>query len=174
MASVATRALLGIYALGTRMRRMGRILRIPIWNLVPCAMERSLKHVYAIALERELLSRGHSVSREFGVMIIYKGDELTFQRLDMVVDEKLVIEIKSTFRLDPSASTGVLEYDHQGTTILRSDIEALIRRISPVRLIRVHTAESFRCLADVVIALVARSRDPLRLLDVPAASSRQG
>src|SRR5688500_17024838 len=45
-----------------------------------------LEHVYVLALERELLARGHRVARELGVTIIYKGDALAVQRLDMVVD----------------------------------------------------------------------------------------
>jgi GxxExxY protein len=55
-----------------------------------------LEYVYSLALERELLARGHRVSREFGVQIFYKGQPLTSQRLDFVVDEKLVVEIKAS------------------------------------------------------------------------------
>ena len=42
------------------------------------------------ALERELLNRGHKVSRELSVRVTYKGEELGSQRLDMVVDDVLV------------------------------------------------------------------------------------
>ena len=55
-----------------------------------------LEHVYSLALERELSARNHRVGREVGVMVHYKGQELTFQRLDMVVDEVLVLEVKAT------------------------------------------------------------------------------
>ena len=55
-----------------------------------------LEHVYSLALERELVERGHTVQREVVVTISYKGQPLTKQRLDMVVDECVVVENKST------------------------------------------------------------------------------
>jgi len=55
-----------------------------------------LEHVYAMALERELLARGHRVGREVSVNIVYQGTILTSQRLNFVVYEKLVVEAKST------------------------------------------------------------------------------
>jgi GxxExxY protein len=55
-----------------------------------------LEALYSLALERELRGAGHRVSREHAVRVYYKGEELGFQRLDLVVDETLVVEIKST------------------------------------------------------------------------------
>ena len=55
-----------------------------------------LEHVYSLALERELIARGHRVGREVGVIVYYKGVELTYQRIDMLVDDVLVVENKST------------------------------------------------------------------------------
>jgi GxxExxY protein len=69
-----------------------------------------LEHVYVLALERELRARGHRVGREVGVTIMYKGDELAMQRLDMVVDEVLVVETKSTYELHPVASRQLFNY----------------------------------------------------------------
>lgn len=69
-----------------------------------------LEHIYCMAMERELLSRGHQVGRELGVRISYKGHELGIQRLDMVVDQKLVVEIKSTHSLHRSAARQVYNY----------------------------------------------------------------
>ena len=63
-----------------------------------------LEHLYVKALERELMARGHSVAREVGVRVMYKGEEIGFQRLDLVVDEKLVVETKATQDLHKSAS----------------------------------------------------------------------
>jgi GxxExxY protein len=54
-----------------------------------------LEHVYAAALERELRSRGHHVAREVSVPVFYKGEKIAFQRLDILVDGKLVIEVKA-------------------------------------------------------------------------------
>lgn len=55
-----------------------------------------LEHVYGLALERELMARGRNVSREVSIPVQYKGDLLTSQRVDLIVDEKVVVEIKST------------------------------------------------------------------------------
>lgn len=55
-----------------------------------------LEHIFKAALERELRARRHRVSREVGVTVFYKGEELADQRLDMLVDGRLVVEVKST------------------------------------------------------------------------------
>ncbi len=69
-----------------------------------------LESIYKRALERELIARGHSVAREVGVRIIYKGDDLGLQRLDMVVDQRVVVEIKSTFDLHECFRRQVYNY----------------------------------------------------------------
>ena len=69
-----------------------------------------LEHVYVLALERELAVRGHRVGREVGVMIGYKGVDLAIQRLDMVVDDILVVEAKSTEVLRPGAKRQLVSY----------------------------------------------------------------
>lgn len=69
-----------------------------------------LEHVYAAALEKELLDLGLRVSREFWVRIHYDGVELCQQRLDFVVSEKVVIELKSTVVLHKGAPRQVLNY----------------------------------------------------------------
>ena len=69
-----------------------------------------LEHVYAGALEMELRNRGHSVSRELGVVVWYCGVEIAHQRLDMVVDHKLIIEIKATEKLHKDSMRQVFNY----------------------------------------------------------------
>lgn len=69
-----------------------------------------LEHLYVIALERELLARGHRVAREVSVPVFYKGHELGRQRLDMIVDEKLVVETKSTYVLPREAKAQLYNY----------------------------------------------------------------
>ena len=69
-----------------------------------------LEHLYMTALERELRARGHRVARELTVRVMYKGEELGLQRLDMVVDDLIVIEGKATFVLDKSAPRQVYSY----------------------------------------------------------------
>jgi GxxExxY protein len=69
-----------------------------------------LEQLYVKALERELRWRGRRVARELGVRIMYKGEELGFQRLDMVVDDVVVVEAKSTSTLDKVAPRQLYNY----------------------------------------------------------------
>jgi GxxExxY protein len=69
-----------------------------------------LEHLYVTALERELVDRGHRVSRELSARVMYKGAELGFQRLDLVVDDLVVVEAKSTVKLDEIAPRQLFNY----------------------------------------------------------------
>ncbi|MGH7721076.1 MAG: GxxExxY protein [Gemmatimonadaceae bacterium] len=69
-----------------------------------------LEHVYVMALERELVARDHRVAREVGVRVIYKGVELATQRLDMIVDDAVVVEAKSAYELHRAAPRQVYNY----------------------------------------------------------------
>jgi GxxExxY protein len=69
-----------------------------------------LEQVYMAALERELRARDHAVAREVWVPVHYKGEEISRQRIDMVVGERLVIEAKSTQDLHKSAPRQVYNY----------------------------------------------------------------
>lgn len=69
-----------------------------------------LEHIYVMALERELIARGHRVAREVNVSVSYKDNILGVQRMDMVVDEKLVVETKSTLELHKAAPRQVFNY----------------------------------------------------------------
>lgn len=69
-----------------------------------------LEHLYVVAMERELIARGHRVLREYGVEIFYKGAPLGRQRLDLVVDEVVVVETKSTYDLHPAARRQLCSY----------------------------------------------------------------
>ena len=69
-----------------------------------------LEHVYNLALERELLARGHRVGREVSVNIYYKGVILPSQRLDFIVDEKLSVESKATQLLPAWAEPQLYNY----------------------------------------------------------------
>jgi GxxExxY protein len=68
------------------------------------------ERIYTRALERELMSTGHRVDRELPVMIYYRGEPLARQRLDMVVDERVAVEIKATERLHPDSSRQLFSY----------------------------------------------------------------
>lgn len=69
-----------------------------------------LEHVYASALEWELGERGHRVGREVAVTIGYKGREISRQRLDMIVDEILVVELKAGEMLPPTSLRQLFNY----------------------------------------------------------------
>jgi GxxExxY protein len=75
-----------------------------------------LEHLYVMALERELAARGHRVAREVSVPVSYKGEELGRQRLDMIVDEMLVVETKAGYDLHKAAARQV--YNHLRATKL--------------------------------------------------------
>jgi GxxExxY protein len=69
-----------------------------------------LEHIYVMALERELRARGHQVAREVAVRVRYKGEELSNQRIDMIVDGRVIVETKSTMDLHRSARRQVRNY----------------------------------------------------------------
>ena len=69
-----------------------------------------LEHIYVMALERELRRRGHHVDREVSVRVMYKGEELSNQRLDMVVDGRIIIEVKSMMDLAKTARRQLYNY----------------------------------------------------------------
>ena len=55
--------------------------------------------VYSKALEHVLRERGHKVARELQVEIWFKDHRLGYKRLDMVVDDRVVVELKAKERL---------------------------------------------------------------------------
>jgi len=68
------------------------------------------EHIYVLAMERDLAAKGHRVEREVAAMVYHRGEPLVAQTLDMVVDQKLVLEIKATERLHPSAESQLFGY----------------------------------------------------------------
>ena len=69
-----------------------------------------LERIYADALEFELLARSRKVRREVAIPIWYKGRQLSPQRVDMIVDDKVLLEIKSTHVLPPTSERQLLNY----------------------------------------------------------------
>lgn len=69
-----------------------------------------LEFVYSLALERELLKRGRTVGRQVEVPVIYHGELLTTQRIDMIVDDKVVVELKAGGILPVTARLQTLNY----------------------------------------------------------------
>lgn len=69
-----------------------------------------LEQVYANALERELIARNCRVLRELRFQVDYKGENVGTCRADMVVDELILVETKSTFALHDSSERQLLNY----------------------------------------------------------------
>jgi GxxExxY protein len=69
-----------------------------------------MEHVYSLALEYELTERGCQVTREASVAVHYKGRHLTTQRMDLVVNGRVILEIKSTEILPPLSRRQVRNY----------------------------------------------------------------
>src|SRR2546428_320458 len=58
-----------------------------------------LESIYARALEIALRRRGIHVEREYPVKVFFDGVEVGQHRIDMLVEHRIVVEIKSTERL---------------------------------------------------------------------------
>ena len=69
-----------------------------------------LENVYVGALILELRRRGHSVAREVLVPVFYDGVVVARYRMDLIVDDCVVVEVKSTEVLNPNDQRQVLNY----------------------------------------------------------------
>jgi GxxExxY protein len=70
-----------------------------------------LEKVYEICLTHELRKAGHSVARQIDISIQYDG--ITFDeglRLDILVDNKVVVEIKAVDQVNPVWQAQVLSH----------------------------------------------------------------
>lgn len=73
------------------------------------------ERIYSLAMERALVAKGHRVAREVDVMVYFRGEPLLRQTIDMIVDEKVVVENKSTERLHPNAYPQLYSYVYSTT-----------------------------------------------------------
>ena len=69
-----------------------------------------LESIYEEALAVELNLRGIVCQRQVEVEVLYKGFVIKGQRLDMLVAEEVIVEIKSLTRLPEVALSQVLSY----------------------------------------------------------------
>jgi GxxExxY protein len=69
-----------------------------------------LENVYCNALAVELRRRGHRVSREVLTPVYYRGVQVARYRIDFVVDDAVIIEVKSTELLNPNDTRQLLNY----------------------------------------------------------------
>ena len=70
-----------------------------------------LESAYESCLAHELISRGHRVERQRNVPVVYRGMRLDCgYRMDLVVDELLIVEIKAVDQLVALHSAQLLSY----------------------------------------------------------------
>ena len=70
-----------------------------------------LEHTYEVCLEKELQKRGLQVERQVPVPIRYLDVELDCSyRIDMLVEEEVVVEVKTVQQLAPVHVSQVLSY----------------------------------------------------------------
>jgi GxxExxY protein len=69
-----------------------------------------LEKAYAEALAFELEMRGHIVHREVPTQVIYKTRVVALYKMDLVVDDRVVLEVKSTQRLNREDPRQLLNY----------------------------------------------------------------
>lgn len=70
-----------------------------------------LESVYTACLAQQMALRGHSVRLEVPVPVVYEGLKLEAGfRMDMLVDECLVVEVKAVEAIHPIHEAQVLSY----------------------------------------------------------------
>lgn len=70
-----------------------------------------LESAYEAALEHELRCRGVPVKRQVPVFLKYKGEEIgEAYRIDMLVDDRLILELKATDSNHPLYAAQCLTY----------------------------------------------------------------
>src|SRR5581483_8503597 len=69
-----------------------------------------LESIYCVALCEELRRRGHHAQREVWIDVFYKGSPIARQRIDLIVDDRLVVEVKAGELLPRFARRQLLNY----------------------------------------------------------------
>ena len=69
-----------------------------------------LEAVYQAALEKELAIRGIPFQHQVELPVCYKGDVVGVYKADLIVDNKIIIEIKGISRLNASHDAQALHY----------------------------------------------------------------
>jgi len=70
-----------------------------------------LESAYEDCLKHELELRGHSVRKQVPLPVVYKGLELECgYRMDLVVEETVIIEVKSVDQIHPVHEAQLLTY----------------------------------------------------------------
>ena len=71
-----------------------------------------LESIYEEALSYEMELRGMTFDRQVEIIVDYKGKAIKGQRLDILVENEVVVELKSVTKLPEVATSQVLSYLH--------------------------------------------------------------
>lgn len=86
-------------------------VRGAIYNIYNAFGPGLLESVYSKSLQQELLREGLKVRREVGIPVFYLGERMDAGfRLDLLVEEKVIIEVKSVETLAEVHHKQVLTY----------------------------------------------------------------
>jgi GxxExxY protein len=102
-----------------------------------------IEPIYAAALAIELKKLGLLVEREHPVVVMYKGVEVGHHRLDFLVERRIVIEIKSTEKINDIAKRQLRNY----LSVLDFELGLLLHfgpRAESHRVLRKRKAEPLR------------------------------
>jgi GxxExxY protein len=69
-----------------------------------------LENIYATALSIELSARGVAFERERAIWVEYRGTSIPGQRVDFIVAQSVIVEVKSVARLDPIFQAKLISY----------------------------------------------------------------
>jgi GxxExxY protein len=69
-----------------------------------------LEAVYQAALEREFTLRNIQFDRQVGLPVAYKGELISEYKADIIVDKKIIIEIKAVYRLNSMHEAQAIHY----------------------------------------------------------------
>ena len=58
----------------------------------------------------QLIEGGHQVTRELAIPVSYEGRHVAWQRIDRVVDNAVIVEIKATEKLSPADKPQLITY----------------------------------------------------------------
>jgi GxxExxY protein len=92
-----------------------------------------LEGSYARALQIELGYRGHEVETDVRIDLYYRGFHIGRQRVDLIVDEKVIIEVKAAETMPKTAARQCLSYlrtaSMQVGLVLNFGAEPQVKRI---------------------------------------------
>lgn len=86
-------------------------------NIIGCAIEVHktlepglLESFYDKAMCYEIRAKGMRYQNQLSVPILYKGAMLGEHRIDMIVEDEIIVELKAVDRMDPVFKAQILSY----------------------------------------------------------------